>query len=152
MCLCEKKWKAFCGSTGSCMLFDNLPPVALWAEKAVGFWKGPLVQHWTPLMLLGSWWSVKKKTKKNKWSKSIQHQRYHLFFFFFFIPHILLLFQNLAPTLPTMQSHHITGCNLSDHRQLPLEPQKALCYLFDICSTPQDLCLNMLELSLNKLF
>lgn len=46
----------------------------------------------------------------------------------FFPPCILLLFQNLAPTLLTMQhdfsSSDITSGNIKDFMQLPLELQK----------------------------
>ena len=40
---------------------------------------------------------------------------------------------NLAPALPDCSLSDITGGNLSDYVQLPLEPQKALHYLLNIC-------------------
>ena len=51
----------------------------------------------------------------------MQNQRYCLF-----IPCILFRFQNLASTLPTVQLSivsDITGGDLSDYMQHPLEPQ-----------------------------
>ena len=40
-------------------------------------------------------------------------------------------FQNLTPTLPTMQfSHQVITVSLLDYMHLPLEPQKLLYYFF----------------------
>ena len=53
---------------------------------------------------------------------------------------VMTAFQNRLPTLPTMPLGDMTGSNLSDYMQLPLEPQKASCFMFHICrSAPQDL-------------
>lgn len=59
----------------------------------------------------------------------------------FFIPHILLPFQNLVPTLSTMQLD-VTEGNLSDYMQFPLEPQKGSFYFLDICSRIPKTCKN----------
>ena len=61
-----------------------------------------------------------KTNNKNRYSRTRDFNNFH---FTHSLP-----FQNLGPTLPTMQQqlNDITGGNLPDYMQLPLEPQKGV--------------------------
>ena len=83
----------------------------------------PLVRHYSPVTLSHYWQFKKQLIKIDTAEPEIAP---------FFIQCIVPPFQNLVATLPTMPCgpSDITGGNLSDYMQLPLEPQKALYSFF----------------------